>query len=53
MLPEDGVPVADVVELPGDTEEVVRRHCAKFVRERQVRLSRILREAFKDKPGPI
>ncbi len=50
ILLEKGVPVADVAELIGDTEEVVRRHYAKWVPGRQQRLTKILREAFEDKP---
>ena len=52
VLLEKGVPVADVAELIGDTEEIVRKHYARFVKERQVRLTRILQEAFSDKPKP-
>jgi integrase len=52
ILLEKGVPVADVAELIGDTEEIVRRHYAQWVPERQERLTRILREAFEDKPTP-
>jgi integrase len=52
ILLEKGVPVADVAELIGDTEEVVRRHYAKWVPERQARLTKILKEAFDDKPKP-
>jgi site-specific recombinase XerD len=52
ILLEKGVPVADVAELIGDTEEVVRRHYAKWVPERQARLTKILQEAFDDKPKP-
>ena len=52
ILLEKGVPVADVAELVGDTEEVVRRHYAKWVPERQARLQKILRDAFEGKPKP-
>jgi integrase len=52
ILLEKGVPVADVAELAGDTEEVVRRHYAKWVPERQARLQKILRDAFEGKPRP-
>jgi integrase len=52
ILLEKGAPVADVAELIGDTEEIVRRHYAKWVPERQARLTKILREAFEDKPKP-
>ena len=52
ILLEKGVPVADVAELVGDTEEVVRRHYAKWVPERQARLTKILQEAFEGKQRP-
>jgi site-specific recombinase XerD len=49
ILLESGVPIADVAELIGDTEDVVRRHYAKWVPERQARLTNILRDAFNSK----
>jgi integrase len=52
ILLEKGVPVADVAELIGDTEEMVRRHYARWVPERQARLTNILKDAFADKPKP-
>jgi len=52
ILLEKGVPVADVAELVGDTEEVVRLHYARWVPERQARLTKILKDAFDDKPRP-
>lgn len=52
MLLEKGVPVADVAELIGDTEEIVRRHYSRWVTSRQDRLSRILQDALDDKPKP-
>jgi integrase len=52
ILLQKGVPVADVAELIGDTEEIVRRHYARWVPERQERLTKILKEAFDDKPKP-
>jgi len=52
ILLERGVPVPDVAELIGDTEEVVRLYYAKWIKSRQVRLSRILKEAFKNQPKP-
>jgi integrase len=52
MLLEKGVPIADVAELVGDTEQVLKRHYAKWVPERQARLSKILKEALDDKPRP-
>jgi integrase len=50
ILLEKGVPVADVAELIGDTEEIVRMHYARWVPERQARLTKILRDAFESKP---
>lgn len=50
ILLEKGVPVADVAELIGDTEEVVRKHYSRWVPERQARLTKILKEAFEDRP---
>lgn len=52
ILLEKGVPIADIAELIGDTEQIVRRHYAKWVPERQARLTKILKEAFEDKPRP-
>jgi len=50
ILLEKGVPTADVAELIGDTEAILLKHYARFVKERQTRLTRILQEAFADKP---
>ena len=50
ILLQRGVPVADVAELIGDTEEKVRRHYARWVPERQARLTNILRDAFATEP---
>jgi integrase len=50
MLLEKGVPVADVADLLGDDEKTVREHYARWVPERQARLTKILKEAFSDKP---
>jgi site-specific recombinase XerD len=52
ILLEDGVEVADVAELIGDTEDMVRLHYAKWITARQERLTSILQSAFKDKPEP-
>ena len=46
------MPVADVAELVGDTERMVTLHYAKWIQTRQDRLTRILQEAFADKPKP-
>jgi len=50
ILLQRGVPVADAAELIGDTEQVLRRHYAKWIPERQERLTRILKDAFEEKP---
>jgi hypothetical protein len=50
MLLEKGVPVADVADLLGDDEKTVREHYARWVPERQARLTKILKEALHDKP---
>jgi site-specific recombinase XerD len=52
ILLEKGVPTADVAELIGDTEDVLRKHYSKWIKTRQDRLTRILREAFDDRPQP-
>jgi integrase len=52
LLQKPGVTVRDVAELLGNSEEMVRRHYGAWVPERQERLTRILREAFDNKPKP-
>jgi integrase len=52
ILLQRGVPVADVADLLGDDEATVREHYARWVPERQARLTKILQEAFNDKPRP-
>jgi site-specific recombinase XerD len=52
ILLEKGVPVADVAELIGDTEEILRKHYSRWIKSRQDRLSKILKDAFDDKPKP-
>lgn len=49
ILLQKGVPVADVADLLGDDEKTVRVHYARWVPERQERLTRILKDAFSDK----
>ena len=51
ILLQRGVPVADVADLLGDDEDTVREHYARWVPERQARLTKILK-AFDDKPKP-
>jgi integrase len=50
ILLQRGVPVADVADLLGDDEKTVREHYSRWVVERQQRLSKILKDAFGDKP---
>jgi integrase len=50
ILLQRGVPVADVADLLGDDEKTVREHYARWVPERQERLTKILKDAFRDKP---
>ena len=52
ILLEKGVPVSDVSELVGDTEDMVRKHYSRWIKTRQDRLTKILQEAFEDKPTP-
>jgi len=52
LLLQRGVPPRDVAELIGDTEEVVLKHYARWVPERQERLTRILREKLGTAPRP-
>jgi integrase len=52
ILLQRGVPVADVADLLGDDEKTVREHYARWVPERQARLTKILREAFMGQPKP-
>jgi hypothetical protein len=47
------VPVADVADLLGDDEKTVRDHYARWVPERQARLTKILEDAFDDTPNRI
>jgi integrase len=52
ILLQRGVPLADVADLLGDDEKTVREHYSRWVPERQARLTKILKEAFEDKPKP-
>jgi hypothetical protein len=51
-LLQRGVSVADVADLLGEDEDTVREHYARWVPERQARLTNILKDAFNDKPRP-
>jgi integrase len=50
ILLERGVSVADVADLMGDTEHVVRQSYNRWVPSRQTRLTKILQDAFGDRP---
>jgi len=52
ILLQRGVPVADVADLLGDDEKTVREHYARWVPERQARLTKILKEAFHSQLKP-
>jgi integrase len=52
LLLQRGVSPRDVADLIGDTEEVVLKHYARWVPERQERLTTILREKLADAPKP-
>jgi integrase len=52
ILLQRGVPVADVADLLGDDEQTVREHYARWVPERQARLTKILKDAFRGQPKP-
>lgn len=52
ILLQRRVPVADVADLLGDDEKTVREHPSRWVPERQARLTKILKDAFDDKPWP-
>jgi integrase len=52
LLQKANVTVRDVAQLLGNTEEIVRKHYAAWVPERRARLTKVLQEAFEDKPMP-
>jgi integrase len=52
MLLEREVSPRDVAELIGDTEQMVLKHYARWVPERQARLTRILQDAL-SKPAKL
>jgi integrase len=52
ILLQNGVPVADVADLLGDDEKTVREHYARWVPERQARLTKILKDAFHGQSRP-
>lgn len=52
LLQRPGVTVRDVAELLGNSEQMVRRHYAAWIPERQERLTAVLKAAFGEKPRP-
>jgi integrase len=52
LLLQRGVSPRDVADLIGDTEDMVVKHYARWVPERQERLTNILREKLSTAPKP-
>jgi site-specific recombinase XerD len=52
LLQRPGVSVRDVAELLGNTEQMVRKHYAAWIPERQERLTAVLKAALSEKPKP-
>lgn len=52
LLQRPGVTVRDVAELLGNSEQMVRKHYAAWIPERQERLTTVLKAAFSEKPRP-
>jgi hypothetical protein len=52
VLLEAGVNVANVAELIGDTEQMVRKHYSAWIPSRQAELTADLQKAFATKPRP-
>jgi integrase len=52
LLERPGVTVRDVSELLGNSEQMVRKHYAAWIPERQQRLTAVLKAAFSEKPKP-
>ncbi len=46
------VPIADVADLLGNDEKTVRDHYSRWVPERRAGLTKMLKDAFDDKPRP-
>jgi integrase len=52
LLQRPGVTVRDVAELLGNSEQMVRKHYAAWIPERQARLTKVLKEAFEERATP-
>jgi integrase len=52
IILQRGVSVRDVADLLGNSEQICRKHYSAWIPERQARLTKILQEAFDDKPRP-
>jgi site-specific recombinase XerD len=52
VLLQRGVTIQDVADLLGNSEAICRRYYAAWIPERQQRLTRILQDAFDDRPRP-
>ena len=53
LLSKGSVTVRDVAELLGDTEDMILKHYSAWMPERQERLTKVLQDAFCDKPKPV
>lgn len=52
LLQRPGVTIRDVAELLGNSEQMVRKHYAAWIPERQERLTAVLKAAFSERPRP-
>ena len=52
LLQRPGVTIRDVAELLGNSEQMVRKHYAAGIPERQERLTAVLKAAFSERPRP-
>jgi integrase len=52
LLQRPGGTVRDVAELPGNTEQMVRKHYSAWIPERQEWLTALLKAAFSETPRP-
>src|SRR5205823_3427867 len=52
LLQRPNVTVRDVADLLGNSEQMVRKHYAAWIPERQERLTRVLKEAFGERQRP-
>src|ERR1035438_2301536 len=53
IILQRGVSVRDVADLLGNSEQMVRKHYAAWIPERQERLTKILRDAFRSEERSV